>query len=193
MSYRPQTVRQMQLSSCIHAVELCSKKKILPKAAYVSKGFQQTSFQDPVLSGARGAPVSQVRGWISEFVQKLSQSQNYVTTDCQSASLSWNKTHIWGLRVDFYYCKTVVGLLTWGSLSDERTGLSFTTALGSRQRSHFRFRVPWDSWPYFTVSDSRLPFSSPPTTRRVTVEVFDPASTQEFKSWDDDKTKGMAI
>jgi hypothetical protein len=32
--------------------------------------------------------------------------------------------------------------------------------------------------PYFTVSDLRLPFSSPPTTRRVTVEVFDPASTR---------------
>jgi hypothetical protein len=30
----------------------------------------------------------------------------------------------------------------------------------------------------FTVTDMRLPFSSPPTTRRVTVEVFDPASTQ---------------
>jgi hypothetical protein len=34
------------------------------------------------------------------------------------------------------------------------------------------------SRPYFTVSDLRLPFSSPPTTRRVTVEVFDPASTR---------------
>jgi hypothetical protein len=33
--------------------------------------------------------------------------------------------------------------------------------------------------PYFTVSDLRLPFSSPPTTRMVTVEVFDPASTRE--------------
>jgi hypothetical protein len=32
--------------------------------------------------------------------------------------------------------------------------------------------------PYFTVSDLRLPFSSPPTTRRVTVEVFDSASTR---------------
>jgi hypothetical protein len=41
-----------------------------------------------------------------------------------------------------------------------------------------RVRVPWDSWPYFTVSDLRLSFSSPPTTRRVTVEVFDPASTR---------------
>jgi hypothetical protein len=31
---------------------------------------------------------------------------------------------------------------------------------------------------HITVSDLRLPFSSPPTTRRVTVEVFDPAFTQ---------------
>jgi hypothetical protein len=36
----------------------------------------------------------------------------------------------------------------------------------------------WPEWPYFTVSDLRLPFSLPPTTRRVTVEVFDPASTR---------------
>jgi hypothetical protein len=46
------------------------------------------------------------------------------------------------------------------------------------QRSLSRIRVPWDSRPYFTVSDLRLPFSSPPTTRKVTVEVFDPASTR---------------
>jgi hypothetical protein len=42
----------------------------------------------------------------------------------------------------------------------------------------FSVVVPWDLRPYFTVSDSRLPFASPPTTRRVTVEVFDPASTR---------------
>jgi hypothetical protein len=63
------------------------------------------------------------------------------------------------------------------ALSDERTGLSFTIAAGPRQRSHSQVRVPWDSRPYFTVSDSRLPFPSPPTTRRATVEVFDPAPT----------------
>jgi hypothetical protein len=57
-------------------------------------------------------------------------------------------------------------------------GLSFTIASGPHQRSHSRVRVPWDSPPYFTVSDFRLPFSSPPTARRVTVEVFDPASTR---------------
>jgi hypothetical protein len=68
-----------------------------------------------------------------------------------------------------------VGLLIWGALSDERTGLSVTIAAGPRHRSHFRVPVPWDSWPYFTLSDMRLPFSSPPA-RRATVEVFDTAS-----------------
>jgi hypothetical protein len=68
----------------------------------------------------------------------------------------------------------------WGALSDKRTGLSVTIAAGPRQRSHSRVRVPWDSRPYFTVSDSRLPFSSPPTTRRATVEVFGPASTRDI-------------
>jgi hypothetical protein len=63
----------------------------------------------------------------------------------------------------------------WSSLSDERTGLSFTFAADAHQRSHSRVRVSWDSRPYFTVSDFRLPFSSPPTTSRVTVEVFDPS------------------
>jgi hypothetical protein len=40
----------------------------------------------------------------------------------------------------------------WGALSDEMTGLSFTIPAGLRQRSHYWVR------PYFTVSDSRLPF-----------------------------------
>jgi hypothetical protein len=42
----------------------------------------------------------------------------------------------------------------------------------------FSVLIPWDLRPHFTVSDLRLPFSSPPTIRRVTVEVFDPASTR---------------
>jgi hypothetical protein len=60
--------------------------------------------------------------------------------------------------------------------------MSFTIAAGPRQRIHSRVRVPWDSRSYFTVSDSRLPFSSPPTIRRATVELFDPASTRESVS-----------
>jgi hypothetical protein len=80
----------------------------------------------------------------------------------------------------------------WGALSDERTGLSFTIAAGPRQRSHSRVRVSWDSGPYFTVSDSRLPFSSPPTTRSVngggirprlhTGEIYD--SSQSYVTTD---------
>jgi hypothetical protein len=74
-----------------------------------------------------------------------SESESYVTTDGQSASLSWNKAPIWDLRPGFYYCQTIAGL-------------SFTIAAGPRQRSHYRVRVLWDSETYFTASDSRLPF-----------------------------------
>jgi hypothetical protein len=105
-------------------------------------------------------------------------SECYVTTDGQPASLSWNKAPIWALRPDLDYSQTVTVLILWGALSDERTGLFCVYAAGPCQRSHYRVRVPLDSRPYFTVSDSRLPFSSPPTTRRVMVEVFDPASTR---------------
>jgi hypothetical protein len=108
-----------------------------------------------------------------------SASESYSTTDSQSASLSWNKGPIWGLGPDFYYCLTVACLLMWGPLSDERTGVSLTIAAGPRQRSHSQVRVAWDSWLYFTVSDSRPPSSSPRTARRATVEVFDPASTRD--------------
>jgi hypothetical protein len=38
------------------------------------------------------------------------RNQSYVTTDGQSANLSWNKAPIWGLRPDLYYCQTVAGL-----------------------------------------------------------------------------------
>jgi hypothetical protein len=65
-----------------------------------------------------------------------SRVESYVTTDGQSPSLSWNKAPIWGLRPDFYYCQKFAGLLMWGAVSDERTGLSFTIATGPRQRSH---------------------------------------------------------
>jgi hypothetical protein len=72
----------------------------------------------------------------------MSESESYVTTDGQSASLSWNKAPFWGIRPDLYYCLTVAGLLILGALSDERTGLSFTIAAGLRQRNRFRVRVP---------------------------------------------------
>jgi hypothetical protein len=60
-------------------------------------------------------------------------------------------------KQNYYYCQIVTGLLMYGALSDERTGLSFTIAVGLSQRRHSRVRVPRNSWLYFTVSDSRLP------------------------------------
>jgi hypothetical protein len=105
-------------------------------------------------------------------------SLSYVTTDGQSASMSWNKAAIWGLGPDFYYCQTFAVWLMWSALSDERMGLSCTVAAGPCQRSHSSVLVPWDLRRYFTVSDSRLPFSLHPTTRRITMEVFNPSSTQ---------------
>jgi hypothetical protein len=49
-------------------------------------------------------------GWITSHESKV-KSQSYVTTDSQSASLSWFKTPICALRPDVYYCQTVAGLL----------------------------------------------------------------------------------
>jgi hypothetical protein len=67
----------------------------------------------------------------------------------------------------FYHRQTFAGLLMWDSLSDESTGLYLQCWWASPAQS-FSGRVPFDSRPYFTVSDSRLPVSSPPTTRRAT-------------------------
>jgi hypothetical protein len=132
--------------------------------------------------------------------RSLGQSQSYVTTDGQSASLSRCQAPIWYPGPDYI----TLGQL-WGTLSHMRTGLSFTIAAGPRQRSHSRIRVPWDSWTYFTVSYSRLPqpvepgpriyipqeHGGPvipsgtgfPFRRRAKVEVFEPASTRGTNSW----------
>jgi hypothetical protein len=65
--------------------------------------------------------------------------------------------HPSGAQDQIFFCQTVAGLLMWGVLFDERTDLSFTIAAGPRQHCHYPVRVPQDSWPYFTVSVSRLP------------------------------------
>jgi hypothetical protein len=103
------------------------------------------------------------------------QSQNHIATDGQSVSLGV-KPHL-GLMTRYLllfdsYSLVFMGRLLW------RDDVSFIYAVGPCQRSLSRVRVPWDSRPYSAVSDLRLPFSSPPTTRRVTVEVFDPDPTR---------------
>jgi hypothetical protein len=55
---------------------------------------------------------------LSRLKRTKSESESYVTTDGQSASLSWYKAPIWGLRPTFYYCQTVAGFLMWEALSD---------------------------------------------------------------------------
>jgi hypothetical protein len=58
-----------------------------------------------------------------------------LTTDDHSASLSWNKAPIWSLRPDLYCCQTVAGVLMWGALSDERTGLALAKVTVSSNKS----------------------------------------------------------
>jgi hypothetical protein len=82
----------------------------------------------------------------------LAQSQNYFTTGgLPPISSSWHQaleTHNQYFFSTEHLCNV---------LSDDRMGLSFTIAAGTRQRSHSQVRVLWDLWPYFTVSDLRLP------------------------------------
>jgi hypothetical protein len=74
------------------------------------------------------------------------------------------------------YGLVFVGRPLWGEDG------SFVYAAGLRQRSLSWVWVPWNLWPSFTLSDLRFSFSSPPTTRRVAVELFDPASTRMINS-----------
>jgi hypothetical protein len=113
--------------------------------------------------------------WRVWFRTELQPSQRHTATDGQSICKPW----CWAPSGDQIFITLKVTLLFfWGALSDKRTGLPFIYAAGPHQRSLSRVWVSGDSWQYFTVSDLRLPFSSPPTTRRVTVEVFKPTSTQ---------------
>jgi hypothetical protein len=73
--------------------------------------------------------------------------------------------HPSGAQNHIFATFTVGGLLMWSSLSDEGTGLSFTIAAGPRQSSHSLVGVPRDSWPHFTVSNSRVPQSGGPGPR----------------------------
>jgi hypothetical protein len=82
----------------------------------------------------------------------MDQNQSYVTSDGQSVSLSWCLAPSGAYVPIFIIVKIVAGLLMWGTLSDEKTGLPFTIVPSPRQRSHSWVRVP-----HFTVSDSETP------------------------------------
>jgi hypothetical protein len=71
-----------------------------------------------------------------------SGSESYITTDSQSGSLSWNKAPIW---TRYLFVFDNYGPVFVSVLSDERTGLTFVYAAGTRQRSLSWVRVPLDS------------------------------------------------
>jgi hypothetical protein len=116
---------------------------------------------------------------VSSWGLTQTHSQSHIATDGQSVIKSWHRASsgahdqifitVWQLRSCF--CGAP-------SLTRGQVCLLYVYAAGPCQRSLSRVLVPWDLRPYLTVSDMRLPFSSPPTTRRVTVEVFDPAFTR---------------
>jgi hypothetical protein len=69
----------------------------------------------------------------------MSQSQSHIATDGQSISKSWCRAPSGAhdqifITVDSY-SSTVTVLFLWGTLSDERRGLSFGYAAGPRQQS----------------------------------------------------------
>jgi hypothetical protein len=114
---------------------------------------------------------SLTRGWVchlqlllataSDFILSnlsQSQSQNYFTIGgLLPISSSWRRAP-WDSRPAFSQLKTC-DYSPYVTSSDERVGLSFTIAAGSRQRIHSQVRVPQDSWQHFSVSDPRLPQS----------------------------------
>jgi hypothetical protein len=107
-------------------------------------------------------------GLMITFYSQLNWSKVEVTlrlTASQSVSLGV-EPHL-GLMTRYLllfdsYGLVFVGLPLW--LED---GSVFCICCWPSPGSLSRVRVPWDSWSCFTVSDLRLPFSSPPTTRRV--------------------------
>jgi hypothetical protein len=113
------------------------------------------------------------------LLRMTTESESYVTTDGQSASLSWNKSPIWGLRPDFYYCQTVAGLLMWGSLTRRRVcrlqlllDLASAVSVESeyrRSRDHMLLTQIWDH-PFrrlLRLAGLQWRYSTPPPYRLV--------------------------
>jgi hypothetical protein len=109
-----------------------------------------------------------------------SVSESYVTTDGESASLFWTK-HPSGDYDKIFITVTQLRVCWCGALFLTRGRVCrFQLLLALASAVILESWVPWNLLPYLTVSNWRLPFSSPPTTRRATVEVFDPASTRDW-------------
>jgi hypothetical protein len=75
----------------------------------------------------------------SQLIGSESETETYVTTDGQSASLSWCQAPMWVLRPDTYYCLTVAGLLMLCVFFWREDGSAVCNCCWPS------LRVPWDS------------------------------------------------
>jgi hypothetical protein len=91
------------------------------------------------------------------------QSQSNVTTDSRPVCL--------GVKPQSRaQDKIFVTVRQLGVCWSEGPSLTFTIAAGPRQRSHSQVRVPWDSWPHFTV----IRFDTPSTWRVRSPYLYTP-------------------
>jgi hypothetical protein len=60
---------------------------------------------------------------LPELWPDTTQSCQVILRPTVSRQVQCCRTQIWGPWPDCYYCRTCAGLLLWGALSDERTGL----------------------------------------------------------------------
>jgi hypothetical protein len=96
-----------------------------------------------------------------------SQSQSHFTTMGHLANLSWCQAPIWGPRL---FITVRQSWVCWhGAPSLMRGQVCHLKLLLALTSSHSFVQVPWDSWPYFTASDStwwaRSPYLIPPRNR----------------------------
>jgi hypothetical protein len=101
-------------------------------------------------------------------ITPTSESECYVTTDGQSASLSWNQALIWGLNTTLVLLSDSCGFVDVGRSLWREDGSVICNCCWSLPA--------WDSRPLYQIRDF------PPTTRRATVEVLDPASTEWIRN-----------
>jgi hypothetical protein len=116
--------------------------------------------------------------WRLKTLREYSESESYITTDSQSASLSWNKATIWGLWPDIYLSLTITALFLWASsLTRGRVWLLYmllaltsVVFLGSESlgtRDHILLSQIWD-FPFrrlLRLAGSRWRYSTPPPHR----------------------------
>jgi hypothetical protein len=106
----------------------------------------------------------------------LKKSQSHVTTEGKLASLFWCHAPIWDLRPEFYFRQTDAGLLMWGTLSDERTGVFYNVQC-IRSYLHGRLyslalKLKRVCWMFVDMEKRSVPSRSPGIHLRGNVCLF---------------------